>query len=330
MILITGGTGFLGGYIIKQLVEKGYAVRALRRNKKLPLFHMGETANQVEWIEGEVLNEIALKKAMEGIDTVIHAAGIVSFEKNNRSEMYKVNTEGTANMVKVALEKKVKRFMHVSSISAVGISATGGYINEEKEWEESKLNTHYAVSKFQAEQEVWRGIRKGLKAVILNPSTVLGYGDWSTGSCALFKTVYKGFTWYSSGAGGFVDVEDVARVTMLLMERNISGQRFILNSENWTFKRLIETIAAGFGSPHPPKPLPPLLLSMLWRLEALKSFLTAQPPLVTREIALSAQSNTCFENSKILKALPGFSFLPIEQSIKKACEQYLEMAKGSS
>lgn len=325
MILITGGTGFLGSYIVKHLIEKGYAVRAIRRSQKLPLQLCTEISNKVEWLDGDILDMFALQKAFDGVDTVIHAAGIVSFSKWNRTEMYEVNIKGTANMVNMALKNGIKKFIHVSSISAVAMTANGEHVDEEKEWVENKLTTHYALSKFKGEQEVWRGIHKGLDAVILNPSMILGFGDWNNGSCAIFKRVYKGFQWYSNGVSGFVDVEDVARVAVLLMENNIIGQRFIINSENWTSKKLIETIAAGFGRKKPSKKVTTFLLSVLWRLDTFKSVFTAQPPQLTREIIIAAQSRTYFENGKILKALPCFSFMPMEQSVRKACEKYLDL-----
>src|SRR5436190_10222545 len=211
MVLVTGGTGFLGSYIIKELIEKGYSVRAIRRSNKVPHYIPNEILSKTEWIEADVLDVVALQEAMENIDTVIHSAGVVSFVKKDRKKMYQVNVEGTANVVNMALEKNVRRFIYISSVAALGRKTTASHVNEEKKWEESKVNTHYAKSKYKAELEVWRGISEGLEGVILNPSTILGYGDWNTGSCAIFRNIYTGFKWYTSGINGFVDVEDVAR-----------------------------------------------------------------------------------------------------------------------
>jgi nucleoside-diphosphate-sugar epimerase len=179
MVLVTGGTGFLGAYIIKELVGQGYSVRAIRRSSKLPSFVSPDILNKAQWVEGDILDVVSLDEAMEGIEQVIHSAAVVSFVKKDRKNMYQVNVEGTANVVNMALEKKVKRFVHLSSVAALGRTAGGGHVNEEKKWEESKVNTHYAKTKYKAELEVWRGISEGLEAVILNPSTILGYGDWS-------------------------------------------------------------------------------------------------------------------------------------------------------
>jgi nucleoside-diphosphate-sugar epimerase len=325
MVLVTGGTGFLGAYIIKELVEKNYAVRAIRRSHKLPFYIPQSTWDKVEWTEGDILDVVSIERAMDNVSTVIHAAGLISFASRERKRMFKINVEGTANMVNMALEKNIRRFVHISSVAALGRTTDGTHINEEKKWEDSKANTHYGKSKYKAELEVWRGIAEGLNAVIINPSTIIGFGDWNSSSCALFKKVYTGFPWYISGINGFVDVEDVARATVLLLESNFSEERFLINGENWSFKKLQDTIADGFGKKHPSRPVTPFLLSLAGRLEKIRSWFTGKPPMITKESARVAFSKTYFENDKILKALPGFSFTPLEQSIQKACKKYLGM-----
>lgn len=327
-ILITGGTGFLGSYIIKQLVERGYGVRAIRRSTKLPFWIPQNIFNKVEWVDGDVLDVVSLEDAMEDVDTVIHSAAIVSFNKRDRSEMYQVNVEGTANVVNIALEKKVKKLVHVSSVAAIGRNASGGSVNEEKKWEDSKINTHYARSKFKAELHVWRGMSEGLDAVIVNPSTILGYGDWHSSSCAIFKQVYDGFKWYTAGTNGFVDVEDTAEAIVLLMERDINSQRFIINAETWPFQKLQNTIAGALNKKEPYRKATPILLAAAWRLEKIKSFFTGKKPLLTRESARIAKSSTRFENDKILKALPEFSFTPLEKTIQKSCEKYVNETRN--
>lgn len=327
MVLVTGGTGFLGAYIIKELIEKGYAVRAIRRSAKLPPFISPEIMDKVEWVEGDVLDVVSLQDAMQDVDMVIHSAAVVSFLRKERKAMYQVNIDGTANVVNMALENNIKRFVHISSVAALGRTAGGGHVDEEKKWEESKVNTHYGKSKYKAELEVWRGIGEGLNGVILNPSTILGHGDWNSGSCAIFKNIYKGFKWFTPGINGFVDVADVARVSVLMMESNITGQRFIVNGDTWTFKKLQETIADSFHKKRPVKEATPFLLGIAWRVEKLKSLFSGKKPLLTRESARVAASKTWFENDKILSALPGFSFRPLEETIREACKKYLEPAR---
>ena len=329
-ILVTGGTGFLGSYIIKELVEKNFMVRAIRRSTKLPSYIPKEIFDKVEWVDGDILDVISLEEAMEGIDTIIHAAAIISFVKKDREKMHQVNVEGTANVVNMALEKNVRRMIHISSVAALGRTTTGGTVNEEKKWEESKANTHYAKSKYKGELEVWRGISEGLNGVVLNPSTILGFGDWNSSSCAIFKKIYEEFKWYTPGINGFVDVQDVARVVVSMLDNTISEQRFVVNGDNWAFKKLMDTIAECLGKKKPSRQTTPLLLSIAWRMEKLKSFFTGKKPVLTRESARVAISQTLFENDKILKTLPGFSFTPLQQSIQQASQKYLESVNHTS
>lgn len=323
MVLVTGGTGFLGAYIIKELVNNKIPVRAIRRNNNLPSFIPAYILERVNWMDGDVLDLVGLENSMDGIDTVIHSAAKVSFNSRERYEMLRVNIQGTANVVNIAIEKNIRHFIHVSSVAALGRKSNGTIVTEEKQWEDNKMNTSYATSKYQAEMEVWRGIGEGLQAVIVNPSTILGYGDWNSSSCAIFKTAYTEFPWYTSGINGFVDVEDVARAIVLLSQKKISGERFILNSDNWSFKQLLTTIADGFGKKHPSRHATPALGSIAWRVEKLKKFFSGKPPLLTRESARVAQSKTFFDNTKILRVLPEFYFTPLQQTISKACENYL-------
>lgn len=324
MVLVTGGTGFLGAYVIKELVNKGVPVRAIRRSNHLPSFIHGSVMNQVEWVDGDVLDLVALEESMEGIETIIHSAAIVSFNEKERRQMFRVNIEGTANVVNLAIEKNIRHFIHVSSVAALGRKTNGAIVTEEKKWEDSKINTNYAISKYQAEMEVWRGIAEGLSSAIVNPSTILGYGNWNSSSCAIFKTAYSEFPWYTSGINGFVDVEDVAKAIVLLAEKKITGERYILNADNWSFQQLLTTIADGFGKRPPAKHATPIMGNIAWRLEKLKKIFSGKLPLLTRESARVAQSKTFFDNAKILRALPGFSFTPLQQTISKACENYLQ------
>lgn len=323
-VLVTGGTGFLGAYLIRELTGRGYHVRALKRDIKKddPAFMDAAVWQKVEWVEGDVLDVISLEDAMQGMDAVIHSAAVVSFHKKHRAEMYQVNVEGTANVVNMAIEASITRFVHISSVAALGRTSDGQTVNEDKKWDENPNNTHYARSKYKAELEVWRGMAEGLNAVILNPSTILGYGDWHGSSSAIFRNVYNEFKWYSPGLNGFVDVEDVAKAAVLLMESNINEQRFIVNGDNWPFKKLLHFMADSFGKKRATRESKSWMLGLAWRIEAVKAWFTGEKPLLTKETARVAHSRTVFDNSKLLNALPGFTFKPLEESIKQACTRY--------
>lgn len=326
MILVTGGTGFIGAYILKELVEQGFRVRAIRRSPRLPQFISASILQQVEWIDGDVLDYVSLEEALAEVDTVIHSAAVVSFHRKDRELLYKTNIEGTTNVVNAAIECGVRRFVHVSSVAALGRKGDGSIVTEEKKWEESAINTHYAISKYHAELEVWRGIAEGLQGVIVNPSTVLGFGDWNSSSCAIFKNAYREFPWYTHGVNGFVDVEDVSRAIVSLMKSDINSERFILNSENWSFQQLLNTMADHFNKKRPSRHATPFLGNIAWRMERLRAMITGVKPLLSRESARVAQSRTHFSNEKILRTLNGFAFKPLEETIAKACSLYLKQA----
>ena len=325
MVLVTGGTGFLGGYIIKHLVEKGYSVRALRRtSSKLPFFIPPGILQKAEWIDGDVLDVVSLDEAMEGVDAVIHSAAKISYAPDEKEEMFRTNVEGTANVANVAIERKVRRFIHISSVAAVGRTVNGETVNEGRQWQETALNSNYAISKHKAEMDVWRAMAEGLNAAIINPSTIIGYGDWKTSSCAIFKNVFEEFPYYTNGVNGFVFVEDVARAVVGVLETGITRERFIVSGENWSFRQLFNTIADGFNKKQPSRNATPALAAIVWRFERLKSILTGKRSLLTKESARIAQTKTLFDNSKILKNLPGFSFTPLEEAIRKSCTMYKE------
>lgn len=323
-VLVTGGTGFLGAYIIKSLVEKGHRVRALKRRSALPFFIDKNILDKVEWVEGDILDPVSLEEAMNEMDAIVHSAALVSFAKEDRKRMYQVNVDGTANVVNCAIEKGIKRILHVSSIAALGRTTKTEMINEEKKWEDSSNNTHYALSKHASEMHVWRGFAEGLEGVIINPSTILGYGDWNQSSCAIFKNAYREFPWYTKGINGFVGVEDVAETVSQLLFSRLSQERYIVCSENWSFRQLFETIAIHFNKKPPSKEATKTLGEIAWRLEKIKSLVTGKKALLSRETAKIAHSKTSFDHRKILGVLPGFRFTPLEKVIKNSCEKYEE------
>jgi dihydroflavonol-4-reductase len=323
LVLVTGGTGFIGSYIIKNLITKGYTVRAIRRSNKVPFYIPSGLLEKVEWMEGNVLDFVSLNDAMQNVDAVIHSAAIVSFDKKERREMYQVNVEGTANVINAAVDNDVKRLLHISSVAALGRSVKEETVSEQKKWEEQKNNTHYARTKHHSELQVWRGFAEGLDGVIINPSTVLGYGDWHQSSCAIFKNAYREFPWYTKGVNGFVGVEDVAEAAVELLVSGITQRKFIVNAENLSFQQLFNTIADGFGKKRPSKNASQSLGEIAWRVEKLKEIITGKRALLTRETARIAHSKTSFDSAALLQALPQFQFTPLDSVIKQACENYM-------
>jgi dihydroflavonol-4-reductase len=317
MILVTGGTGLVGSHLITRLVKQGRAVKALYRSA-IPTI---EGYQDVEWIQGDILDVVALQEAMQDVEEVYHCAAIVSFSPRTKDQMFKTNIEGTANVVNACLEAGVKKLCFVSSVSALARMTTDQEIDETMNWTEETNGSNYGKSKYLAEMEVWRGIGEGLQAVIVNPTIILGSGDWSKGSSGIFKSAYDEFPWYTEGVTGFVDVEDLVRVMIELMDNNISKQRFIISEGNYKYKEVFTKIARCFGKNPPHKKVTAFIASLVWRLEAMKAKLSGKDPLLTRETANTAQTVVHFNNTKLKKFLPDFEYTPLDETIQRVCKE---------
>lgn len=318
MIFVTGATGLLGSYLIKELVARGKKIRALYRST-IPEPSFPEN---IEWIQGDILDAVLLEQCMVGVEVVYHCAAIVSFNPNKKRELFKTNVEGTANVVNAAIATGVKKVLHVSSVAALGRKTEAVPVTENIKWSEENNNSTYGRSKYLAELEVWRGIGEGLQAVVVNPVMILGLSDWDKGSSGLFKNAWNEFPWYTEGVSGFVDAEDVANAMIQLMDSDITGERFIVSAENWPFRKLFTAMATAFGKKPPYKKVQPFMASMLWRIERWRSWFSGADPLLTKETADSGQRKVHFDSSKLKKVLPGFSYKPLQQTIDEYCAQY--------
>jgi dihydroflavonol-4-reductase len=320
-ILVTGGTGLLGGYLIETLCAKGLRVRALHRAIP-PRLRLAD-ATLVEWVYGDVLDVISIDDAMDGIKEVYHCAAIVSFHPRRLKEMHRINVDGTANIVNACLRHNIRKLVHVSSVSALGRKRDGQTITEDAKWDEESNGSAYGRTKFMAEMEVQRGIGEGLNAVMVNPSIILGVGDWHKGSSAMFRNAFNEFPWYTDGGTGLVDARDVADVMIRLMDSDISGARFIVSAENWPYRKVFTEMANALGKKPPHLHARPWMGALVWRWEALKSRFTGEEPLLTRETADTARVHVSYDHGRLLAALPGFKFRPLAESITDYCREYL-------
>jgi dihydroflavonol-4-reductase len=318
MVLVTGGAGLLGNELIAQLLAQGNKVRAIYNTTPLANFH----SPNLQQFQCNILDVVGLEEAMKDVEQVYHCAAIVTFNPRRRLEMFKINIEGTANVVNAALDAAVKKMVYVSSVAALGRIREDEVINETMNWTEETSNSNYGQSKYLAELEVWRGIGEGLNAVMVNPVIILGAGDWNSGSSKIFQSVYNEFPWYTDGTTGFVDVRDVVKAMMQLMESDITAQRFILSAQNKKFKEVFDLIAKEFGKKTPQKKVTPLIAKIVWRAEAFKSIFTKQDPLLTKETAKTAMAKVKFDNSKLMKFLPQFTYRKIEETIIDTCTAF--------
>lgn len=299
MILVTGGTGLVGAHLLVHLAEQGESnLRAIYRNAKhikktkalFEWYQKSDLFNTIEWVRADILDIPSLEIAFEKVQYVYHCAACISFNPDDEDQLRKVNIEGTANIVNFCIDKKVTKLCHVSSIAALGdlgLAQNETHITEETEWNPEVSHSDYAISKYGAEMEVWRGYQEGLNAVIVNPGVILGPGFWNQGSGAFFTSIKKGFPFYTTGSTGYVAVTDVVKTMRLLMHSDSTGERFILISENITYQNIIFKIAEKIGAKKPNLEAKPWLLNLAWRLDwILSTFLRTK-----RKISkLSAQS----------------------------------------
>lgn len=334
MILVTGGTGLVGSHLLYQLTLRGEKVRATKRPSSQLAdvalafsFYSPEAKNLldlIEWVDVDLENPYDVNEVCAGITSIFHCAAQVSFRPKDAHNLRTINPRITANLVDAALNNNVGYFVHVSSVAAIGRNKTQSeIITENTEWKNSPDNSNYAISKFGAELEVWRGIEEGLKAGIVNPSIILGPGNWNHSSNAIFKRLSKPFPFYTTGSNGFVDVRDVVAALLSLFDKKISGQRFIVVGENLPYRTLFDKLAVAFGQPKPHRPASTFVMGLLWRFEYLRSILFGTDPLVTKETTHSGLSNWSYSNAKA-KADLGISFHAIDQSIEDFVPFYMK------
>ena len=320
MILITGGTGLVGSRLIYEYAQRGIKVRAIRRSNSIGnLHHYTGWENFVEWVSGDVLDITSIDAALNGITHIIHCANIVSFNPRDYNEMMKVNAGGTANMVNAALAcGHITCFTHVSSVATLGRVADAGELDEHSDWIPGKHNSVYSVSKFNAEREVWRAHAEGLPVNIVNPSIILGPGNWKTDSSSLFMKIKNKFPFYTDGVSGFVGVEDVSKAIIDLNKSGINGERYILNTENISFQKLFNQIAKALNVKAPSIKVPFYLSQFIWRLEWLKYKITGQKPFITKETAYSAHQKRYYNGNKIVNDL-NFKYQSVDEVVKSVC-----------
>lgn len=321
MILLSGATGFLGGYIYRELTNSGYSVRALVRNPEKAARLLPADADIAQ---GDILDIYSLEKALEGCDQVIHAAAMVSFWKKRRDKMREINSHGTANVVDACLDAKVKKLVYVSSVAALGRAVNGSTINGHTKWKDSKYNSYYGKTKYLGEKEVHRGIQEGLPAVICNPGIIVGPGNWEENSPKLFKMMYKGMKWSPSGTTGFVPAIDVARAVRLLLESNFeNGERFPLVAESLPYKEYFGKISHAVGKKSGKKTLPLFLTKLFGRISEIKAGITGKEPLITRETVQQSSGQFFYDSTRIEKELD-FTFSSLDEVIASTGAQFLK------
>ena len=320
MILVTGASGFLGSELVKQLVANNESVRIIVRPSS-DISHLVSIKEKIEIMEGDILDVPSLEIAMDGIEKIYHSAAVIGYDDSFYDSMYKCNIEGTANVVNVALTKGIKKLLHVSSIAAIG-GKPNDLISEETKWEKNEWTTHYGITKMLAEREVWRAKQEGLEVVMVNPGIILGSSsNENKATMRVFKRIASGkMPFYSNGTNGFIDVRDVARICIQLMNSPVHSERFILINQNLSFKDYFERIAKRLNVQPPKRALNKTLGNVFLFADWMASTLSRRKRSFTKEIFKVSMEHFEYSNEKIKRQLD-YTFIPFDETIDTIAQQ---------
>lgn len=331
MNLVTGGTGIVGSHIIVDLLRQNLPVAAIKRatsNSNIVKELLKETNElslfeNIKWFDGDLLNTNSLLDAMKGVNRIFHCAAFVSFDPKDKAEMFKTNIEGTANIVNCAIQSGVKELLYTSSTAAIGKQKKGQVITEKLTWDAGAKNSYYSLTKYFAELEVWRGQEEGLQVGVVNPGVIIGPGEWGKSSTNIFTTMWKGLKFYSKGANGFVDARDVSKALITMAQKSHFGERYLLISENLSFKHFFELVADSINKSAPSIATSAFASKIAWRLSWVWSRLSGQRALITKETARSAIAIQEYSNQKIKTDLQ-FEFIPVAKAVQRTGKLFLE------
>ena len=325
MILVTGGTGLVGSHLLYFLLKAKYQVRAIYRTKSSlekvkSIFELYSKDgailfDSIEWLQADITDIPALERVFEGITEVYHCAAMVNFNPSKYHLLKKVNIEGTANIVNLCLHFGIKKLCFVSSIATLSKKPEQESIDESSFWNPDEKNSVYAISKYGAEMEVWRGTQEGLDAVIVNPGVILGVSPHKDGSNQIINVAKKGLNFYPSGIIGTVDVRDVAQIMIRLMDASIVNERYVLVSSNIPIKKLLSEISLLSGNKPPKYRLSRFLMEIISSLDSLSHFLFRTRRKLPKDLVRSMFSTTTYNSSKIIKAL-NYNFIPISDTLR--------------
>ena len=315
-ILVTGASGFLGGYIVRDLIrESGHHIYALHREGE-NFGIIPHLKDRVTWVTGDILDVPFLDTLMSDMDVVIHAAALVSFHRKDHQLLYQVNYKGTRNLINVSLDHDIQHFVHISSIAALGKPPGINMIDENVDWVESKNNTVYAISKQLAELEVFRGKAEGLEISILCPSVILGTGFWDQGTSLFFKSVRNGLKFYPVGKNGWVDVRDVSKSVLRVVQIGPQNDRVIINGTNEYYQHIFEHIANAFKVPPPSIAMTKTRIFWLAPLAGILERILGRKFKFGPTVLRNTSHEYSYDHTRSKEKL-GLDYRPIDQSIRE-------------
>lgn len=338
MNLVTGATGIIGSHVVLKLLQNNQKVIACKQktsqlSKVENLFAYYTTDSKklfekITWVDLDICDIFSIEEILEGVNVVYHCAGMVSFNKKDKKNIYNVNEIGTRNIVNACLNKKIITLCHVSSISTINNLDYAFPLNESVFWKKSGKESDYAISKYNAEREVWRGIEEGLNAVIVNPGVVLSPGFWHQSSSKLFNLGFRGNKFYTTGSTGYVSAEDLSIIMLDLVKNRFFSNRYIVVENNYTFQQIFNMIQKNFNKPLPYFKVSITTLKILSKIESIICFFSGRAKILTKPMIYSAFSKQLYSNIKV-KTDCLIEFTPIDLVIKRICEKYLIDAENN-
>ena len=318
-VLVTGATGFIGSNLAIALVRGGYRVRILRRQNS-DLRAIGNA--DVEHAIGDIRDKEAVRRAVKGCDTVFHAAALVSYWKRRRQEMYDINIGGTRAIVSACLELGIERFIHTSSIAAIGFAGNGVLADESTSFNWDRYDVGYRISKYRAEQEILQGIRKGLPATIVNPSVVIGERDIHFNGGQIIRDIYKKRVFYSLEGGISVAyVGDVVAGHLAAARQGRIGERYILCGDNLTHTEVVSMTAEVVGGIKPLVKLPMWFTRTLALGAETVGNVTNSKPWISTELVAGMNFRCWYSAVKAEREL-GYTITPFREAVRRTFEWY--------
>ena len=314
-ILITGVTGLFGSELAREFSALG-SIHGLKRASS-DLGAVDLDGLDIHWNEGDVLDFNSVLEAVEGMDLVIHAAGKVSFSSKDERALFQVNHQGTINVVNALLAAGVPKMVYISSVAALGQVPDQEDYDEKSLWVDVPGHTPYALSKYRAELEVWRGEQEGLEVLVVNPAVILGKVAYERSSGGLYQVVLKGAAFFPAGNLNYIDVRDAAEITRALVEKNAWGERFVLSKESMSYERFFQQAAQILGGTPPKNRLPNWIISWGFPMLKVMSWILGKKLPLTAQVAKNAQRKTQFSNQKVQRYL-NFQYRELRDTLEWA------------
>ena len=329
MILVTGGTGLVGSHLIYQLTLENNVIRAthradsdIERVKLLFKFYskdFNELFKKIEWIEADLNNLSQLQDAFKDISFVYHCAAYISFDPSRYETLRRVNIKGTANIVNLCINNKIKKLCHVSSVATLGYNIKE--IDENNYWDGNKHKSAYAISKYGAEMEVWRGVQEGVKSVIINPGVIIGPGFSKSAFGTIIKMVTNKKRFHTCGKTGYVDVRDIANIMIRLMNSKIENERYILVNKNLSYKKVIDMVSSNLGMKNKSTFVSKSKLKIALVFDLVSSKFFNKERKLSKALCKTLTRNFNYSSKKIKKDL-NFEFTSILETFEKSCQFY--------